>query len=225
MQFTTNQRIRIRKISELIVFGMIGVLFHQLGPTWRYPRFIQYVLCIAVPLTAFVVYRAITHTARVQFEIGGPNARPTFLAKHKLYQVPRTFGLLTLVFATLGIAVFAAILQSLGVPLVLTMITLGFLAIVAVMQAVMDRVPRSASILAGVIYSVAICGYMIAMNPIPAVHAVALLLMVTLFGACYGYLAGAFIAGLFMGAESLRSWWRESAPSETKTETRQSPWD
>ncbi len=226
MQFARQQQIRLRKFTELLAFGIFGLLLYEYGPAWRLPRFVQYFFLAAITLTAFVLYRVSHHAIREHFRVEKePAAMPKFLREHRQYQVPRRFGLLTIGFATLGIALLAGLFESVGMPQIMTVLILGFLAVVAMLQGMLERVPRSASILAGTVYAMSIAAYVVWRNPIPAHQAVTLFFVAAILGPFFGYLAGAFIAGLFLAADALQNWWKEQAALDTDLETRQSPWD
>ena len=226
MQFSQQQLIRLRKFTELLVFGIFGLLMYEYGPVWRLPRFVQYFFLAAITLAAFVLYRVSHHAIREQVRSGRePAAVPKFLRDQRQYQVPQRFGLLTIGFATLGIALLAALFESVGMPQIATVLILGFLTVVAMLQGMLERVPRSASVLAGTLYALSIAAYVVWQNPAPAPQAVTIFLIAASLGPFFGYLAGAFIAGLFLAADALQNWWKEQAIVDTDPETRQSPWD
>lgn len=224
---SSAQLVRIRKALELLVFGFAGTWFYLYGPVWSLPRVVREIFCAVITMSSFVIYRVAVHTAKEQFlAASAAIPREPTRVKSKVYHVPRRFGMLTIVFATLGIALLAALLQALEVPPQAAALLLGLLAIVAVMQAVMDRVPRSASILAGVIYAVAIVTFWTVNHSIRMDQLIISQLVAAVLGAVYGYVVGTVIAGLFMGGETLSRWWSESSPDESPdASARQSPWD
>ena len=220
-----HHRVRIRKSVEVLLFIVSGLWLWQHGPFWRLPVIAHGVVCVVITIGLFVIYQILVHTAKEQFLARKSATDATTPQQARTYQVPKRFGMLTIVFATAGIALVAAAFQALRIPKGASLMMLGFVAMVAIMQAIMDRVPRSASVIGGMVYAAVVVLLFALSEGARADQIVVALLGAIIFGALYGYIAGAFIAGLFMGADAVTKWWQDTGGLQDATTLRQSPWD
>jgi hypothetical protein len=236
MEFSAKQRLRIRQLAELLLLIAIAATFYRYGPTWRLPRWMHHLLIVVTPISLFVLYRIIVHTVERQFGSASESEstnesesesqrRGADGLQRKQYQVPRRFGIATMAVATTSIALVAGVLLSAGVPHEGVVVILGLISIVTVMQAVVDRVPRSASILAGMIYFTSIIGFQVWNSQRLGPQMAAALLAGIVLGSALGYVTGTAVAGLFLAADAMQTWWRGSHAPTANGEAKQSPWD
>jgi len=119
------------------------------------------------------------------------------------YGVPRHFGIGTILIVTAAFAGLLGLLRWLGAPPLVVGFLVGFVSVVGLGQAVLfhGRRPRQASIVTGIAcFAVfaAVTFIRSIREPGSAVLVVVMLVWAMLFGSLCGYLAGCFVAAVFM---------------------------
>jgi hypothetical protein len=120
------------------------------------------------------------------------------------YGVPRRFGIGTILIVTAAFAGLLGLLRWLGAPPLVVGFLVGFVSLVGLGQAVLfrGRRPRQASIVTGIacfaVYSAVVLIYGLIRDPSLARIAVVMLVWTMLCGSLCGYLAGCFVAAVFL---------------------------
>jgi len=130
------------------------------------------------------------------------------------YQVPRRFGLRTVLVVMAVFAALLSVVQWTDAKPIDLIVCAGFVALVAGSQVVLDRSPRLASILAGACFLTILkfsafvvddgLATMINDGPFIRLFAERRLIFVPVFGALLGYLAGTLLAGLYLVIDTLQ---------------------
>jgi hypothetical protein len=130
-------------------------------------------------------------------------------APARLYSVPRRFGLGTLLVVTMAFGALATLFRwLLGEPVVI-LLALAFIAVVGFFQFILDRAPRQASAIAGVIFfslpaGVAALAANNFLRIVPLSNFAFYAACWTATGAILGYCAGVIVGVVFMLIAAVR---------------------
>ena len=146
------------------------------------------------------------------------------------YQVPRRFGLRTILVVTGSFAALLSAVQWTNTSLVDLILYASFVVVVAGSQIVLERSPRLASILAGACFlsilkiaTLIIAGglaEMINTGPFIGLFSEGRFIFLPLFGALLGYLAGTILAGLYLVIDTIQrvANWNQPRHAQMPTE-------
>ncbi len=226
---TANQQLRIRQGIEVTVFGAIAILFYNYGPFWITAQAINLPVTLGFSFMMFACYLALRSrfvraigTSEEKFdgmtekddERDSSNRRPSEIDR-RTYRVPRKFGIGAIIVLTMLIALITTGLRSLGAPTPVVMAMIAFVGIICMMQAILDRVPRIASCIAGVIFgclfipmSPVVMEFILFVSQLDGVGRTVQMLLGGGVGAAFGYLGGALAAGVVLVGDLLTEWWR-----------------
>ncbi len=135
-------------------------------------------------------------------------------SKERLYQVPRRFGMRTVLAATAGFALMLGIVKWLGVSPVVVIFYTSFIMVVSAAQIAFESKPRLASMVAGGLFLPllklgAMCfdHGLAAINhgPFTGLFSGGQFFYLCVFGALYGYLIGTMLAGIYLVADKLKA--------------------
>jgi hypothetical protein len=133
--------------------------------------------------------------------------------KDQHYQVPRRFGLRTILVVTAVFGLMLSIVKWTDTSPVVLVFYASFVVVVGAAQVVFERSPRLGSILAGALFLPLLkFGAFLFDNglesinsgPFTGLFSESQLFYMLVFGALYGYLSGTVLAGLYLVADKLR---------------------
>jgi hypothetical protein len=121
-----------------------------------------------------------------------------------VYAVPRRFGLGTLFLITFVFGILSAALNGLHLPPALVILVLAFVCVVGVLQAMLDRAPRHASMVAGSLFFPIAIGVWLylwdstSFAGMPLSASAFYAACWSIGGAAIGYITGTMVAGIFL---------------------------
>ncbi len=206
---------RIRRGIELTVCILFGWSLIQYGPLWYWPPVPAISVAVLATVVGLLVYRAIVQ--QLQKVVWGKRPGEAAPRPIKAYHVPRRFSIGAIGLVTLIIAALMATLQFLTESLdaELRAVVIGglftFLTVISLMQIIMQRVPRGASMIVG-----ALCGLSLSLYAYP----LSMSLSGTLVGGVCGYVGGVFVASIFLIADQIVAWWQDEPSDKQEPSTR-----
>ncbi len=123
----------------------------------------------------------------------------------KVYSVPRRFGIGTIMGVAVACALFVSTMQMMGAPPLAIGIVATFLFIVGACQAIFMKMPRLASIVAGIVCM----NIWVVLTTQPGLFGAPIsewfeaIVPLSLAGVIVGYLGGALVASVFLVMEKL----------------------
>lgn len=210
--------IAARRVAEFLVVVTVCIVFFMRGPFWRMPSFFRWVMALVAAASLFLIYVAMLGWIgrRKSGEPSDVNVDAVDSIAMRTFRVPQNFGMQTMVMATLAFAILTAMLKSFEVPPLATLAVIGFVTSICGMQMFMNRVPRFASSVVGLVFGLVlavvyhqILGKFFS-NTFQYTLPLGLFFGVFL-GLLCGYASGALVAGIFLFIDALVEWWTESA--------------
>lgn len=219
-----------RRIAEFLVMITISIVVFQRGPFWQWPWFFRLVTSFVVAAAFFLVYAGVLSHRRSKSGANRDATGQEHLA-FRTFRVPENFGMRTIVLAMLAFAVLTAMLRSLQVPPIESLVVITIVSLVSAMQIFMNRVPRMASSIMGAGFGILLGTlYCLGTIRLPAFvlefdyyfppsldsNMAFSLIAGCVLGILAGYAVGALVAGVFLFTEVVGQWWnaerlRESA--------------
>lgn len=133
-----------------------------------------------------------------------------------IYSVPRRFDLATIFVVTAAYSILLGALTALDATPIIKTIVAGFVTIVAVAQASLEKRihPRGTSILAGSIaFSIIVAIVWLELRRHVPIPYIAVAIAGVLIGGFFGYLTGTVVGGVFLIADILRGRFERPQPS------------
>ncbi len=210
-----------RRVAEFTVLVAVSILFFMRGPFWHLPAFFRWVMALVAAGCVFLVYVGILgwssrRRSRDQ-ENGDSESDRSYVTR--VFRVPRNFGVRTIVLATLGFAVLTSVLKSIEVSPTVMLIVLVFVTAICCMQMFMNKVPRFASALVGLVMGIVLATLYHQEMRVYFSDAFRRDFELSMFfgvflGTLGGYATGALIAGIFLFTDAVIDWWTTSSVPE-----------
>ena len=202
MDKVSRRRWWIRCAWFLSFLGFVVLVYCALSPLFYWSRVPIWMQALLIPSTTIVLF-TILHNGRRQFLKA--SSKSDAGSQRGPYSVPRRFRLSTMIVVTTLFTMLCAFLKWTEIHVAGFVFITTLFGFVAILQFVLDKVPRTASILAGSVFlPVAIVIVYLANGQLDHLTTVSIGELIIggmvffLLGAIVGYFVGALVAGIFL---------------------------